>query len=250
MYYVDTHIHLQDYNPADIKNVVTNAKKNYVNAFVNASAHPNDWETVLNLANEDSVIIPALGIHPWHIDDISDSWDTILEYYLNENPRLWVGECGIDRLKNPNITKQLNIFNTCVKLANKYNRPLIVHSVKADEILKPLLKDLPKRTIFHSFTGSLEWGKFLQNHGFYLGLNFSILRKKNYEQILAGLNPKLLLLETDGPYQSGQKNTLSYPQNLPNLATQIAPIYNLNTADFAKLLYQNWLTFTGEITPC
>ena len=67
MIYADTHIHLQDYNPADVKNVVTNANKNNVCEFVNASSHPTDWQKVLDIAAEFTGIIPAIGVHPWYI---------------------------------------------------------------------------------------------------------------------------------------------------------------------------------------
>lgn len=246
MIYADTHIHLQDYNPADVKNVVTNANKNNVCEFVNASSHPTDWQKVLDITAEFIGIIPAIGIHPWYIVETTADWAERLENLLQQNSKLWLGECGIDRLKNPNTDKQLAILQTEIALAQKYQRPLVIHAVKADEILRPLLSTLPAKTIFHSFTGSAEWGTELQKHGFYLGLNFSILRKKNYENLLRRLNIQQLLLETDGPYQSGHKNLPSLPQNLPLLAEKISAVFNLTTKDFSEIIAANWHTFKGE----
>lgn len=243
MIYADTHIHLQDYNPADVKNVVTNANKNNVCEFVNASSHPTDWQKVLDIAAEFTGIIPAIGVHPWYITEIKADWAERLENLLQQNFQLWLGECGIDRLKNPDTAKQLAILQTEIALAQKYQRPLIIHAVKADEILRPLLSALPAKTIFHSFTGSAEWGTELQKHGFYLGLNFSILRKKNYENLLRRLNIQQLLLETDGPYQSGNKNLPSLPQNLPLLAEKIAAVFELTKKDFSEIIATNWRTF-------
>ena len=243
MIYADTHIHLQDYNPADVKNIVTNANKNNVCEFVNASSHPTDWQKVLDIAAEFIGIIPAIGIHPWYITETAADWTERLENLLQQNSKLWLGECGIDRLKNPNTDKQLEILQKQIALAQKYQRPLIIHAVKADEILRPLLSALPAKTIFHSFTGSTEWGKELQKHGFYLGLNFSILRKKNYENLLRCLNIRQLLLETDGPYQSGHKNLPSLPQNLPLLAEKISAVFNLTAEEFSEIIATNWRTF-------
>ena len=121
-----------------------------------------------------------------------------------------------------------------------------MHAVKADKILHPLLTELPKKTIFHSFTGSAEWGKELQRHGFYLGLNFSVLHKKNYTELLQRLNLHQLLLETDGPYQSGQKDKQSLPQNLPQLAKKIAAVFNMPVCEFSETIAANWQTFKGE----
>ena len=246
MFYADTHIHLQDYNSADVKNVVTNAQKNNVCEFVNVSSHPQDWQKVLDLAANYSSVIPAIGVHPWYINNLSAEWASKLENLLKNNSYLWLGECGVDRLKNKDMSKQLEILKIEINLAQKYQRPLIIHAVKSDAFLQPLLPLLPQKTIFHSFTGSAEWGMELQKHGFYLGLNFSILRKKNHEDILRRLNPRLLLLETDGPYQSGHKDIQSLPQNLPLLADKISSILNFPLDEFLKILYANWQDFKGE----
>ena len=246
MNYTDTHIHLQDYSPADVKNVVTNANKNNVCEFVNISSHPTDWQKVLDIAAEFKGIIPAIGVHPWYIAEAVADWTERLESLLQQNPQLWLGECGIDRLKNPNTGEQMEILQKQIALVQKYQRPLIIHAVKADEILRPLLTVLTEKTIFHSFTGSAEWGKELQKYGFYLGLNFSILRKKNYPELLQRLNIQQLLLETDGPYQSGQKGVQSLPQKLPLLAEKIAAALGIWTNEFSEIIAANWQKFKDK----
>ena len=199
----------------------------------------------MDLAANYSSVIPAIGVHPWYINNLSTDWASKLENLLKNNSYLWLGECGVDRLKNKDMSKQLEILKIEINLAQKYQRPLILHAVKSDVFLQPLLPLLPQKTIFHSFTGSAEWGMELQKHGFYLGLNFSILRKKNHEDILRRLNPRLLLLETDGPYQSGHKDIPSLPQNLPLLADKISSILNFPLDEFLKILYANWQDFKG-----
>lgn len=246
MHYLDSHIHLQDYKTQEVKNVVNNAAKNNVMRFINASAHPNDWNDVQNLATEYPQVIPAFGIHPWHINDITDNWKTELENLLVKNPQAIVGECGIDRLKNPDIEKQVNILQTHIELANKYGRPLIIHAVKANQEFEKLFSVLPQRTVFHSFTGSIEWGQEIQKHGFFIGINFSILRKKNAAEILRGISFKRVLLETDGPYQNNIVGEESLPQNLPYLVTQIAELGNIPLEEFSDILSQNQQEFLGE----
>lgn len=246
MYYLDSHIHLQDYKTQEVKNVVNNAAKNDVTHFINASAHPSDWNTVQNLAENYPQIIPAYGIHPWHINDITENWENKLENLLQKNPRAMVGECGIDRLKNPDTNRQIQILQTHIEIANKYNRPLIIHSVKADREFDELFSQLPKCSIFHSFTGSAEWGRQIQNNGFFIGLNFSILRKKNAADILHGISLDKVLLETDGPYQNNVKGEETLPQNLPLLAEKIAELAEVPLTEFLEILTHNQQEFLGE----
>jgi TatD DNase family protein len=244
--YVDSHIHLQDYKTHNVKNVVTNAIKNEVMHFINPSAHPSDWANVAALAAQYPQITPAFGIHPWYIAAASPDWAQELEQYLQNNPSAMVGECGIDKLKNPDTESQINILKAQINLAHKYNRPLIIHAVKADSELRDLFPALPSRTIFHSFTGSAEWGKAIQKHGFYLGLNFSILRKKNAAEILRELDLNQILLETDGPYQNFEKGVETLPQNLPQLAADIAGLLQIPPAEFAQTICKNQNEFLGE----
>lgn len=246
MQYLDSHIHLQDYKTQEVKNVVNNAIKNNVSAFINVSAHPQDWNDVQNLATEYPQIISAFGIHPWHINDITDNWKNDLENLLVKNPQAIVGECGIDRIKNPDTQKQTDILQEHINLANKYDRPLIIHAVKANQEFEKLFSVLPQRTVFHSFTGSIEWGREIQKYGFFIGLNFSILRKKNATEIIRGISLKRVLLETDGPYQNNITGEESLPQNLPYLATQIAELGSIPLEEFSDILSENQKEFLGE----
>lgn len=247
MYLTDSHIHLQDYTPADIKNVVTAAQKNGVASFVCSSAVPDDWEKVLSLAHEYPCVIPSLGIHPWSAgrNDIPQLLAK-LENLIRENPEIWIGECGIDRLKGPDTQTQISVFLPQAELALKYRRPLTVHAVKSCDIMSRYFKRLPPETLFHSFTGSPEWGREIQNRGFYLGINFSVLRKKNCDTLLHGLDINLLLPETDGPYQSGGKDKPSLPENLPLLIERIAAVHKISTEEMKAVLYRNWQNFKGE----
>ncbi len=245
MYYCDSHIHFQDYKSQDVKNVISSAIQNKVELFINASSHPSDWGKISALTAKYPQIIPAYGVHPWYINEVKAKWAEILELTLQQNPAALVGECGIDRNKSSDIGAQIDILQTHINLANKYQRPLILHAVKANEQFAALFSVLPKRTIFHSFTGSLEWGREIQKRGFFIGLNFSILRKKNVKEIIKSLNLHQILLETDGPYQNIIPHTETLPQNLPDLANKIAVAADINLQDFQQILFANKQQFLG-----
>ena len=246
MFYADSHIHLQDYKTKDIKSIVQNAQNFKVRRFVNVSAHPSDWAQVAAISGEYPSFVAAYGVHPWYVAATPADWAENLERRLVENPRAWVGECGFDRLKNADMAAQAAVFETQLALAQKYERPLIIHAVKADDVMAQYFDRLPTRTVFHSWTGSAQWGRQIQMHGFFIGLNFSILRKKNAAELVQSLDLTRLLIETDGPYQSGEKDVETMPQNLPQLAQKIAQLRGIDSDELAEILYQNWLNFSGE----
>ena len=243
MYYTDSHIHLQDYTPEEAKNVMTAAIKADVREFIVPSSNPTDWQKIIDLTKQYSDITGAIGIHPWCVENTEYFALDILENLLIENPKLWLGECGIDRIKNPNIDRQREFFIKQIELATRYNRPLIIHSVKADDKIGEFFSILPKRTIFHSFTGSLEWGKKIQKAGFYLGINFTFFRKESAAETLQNLDLSKILIETDAPYQQIKGFVKNSPENLPILVLKIAEALNLSIEEISSILAQNRNTF-------
>lgn len=243
MYFTDSHIHLQDYATAEAKKVVSEARKANVMEFAVPSTSPDDWQKVVDLSKKIQGVTAAIGVHPWCVESSEFSKLEELEKFLRKYPKLWVGECGIDRIKNPDIRKQHEFFARQIELANKYDRALIIHAVKADEEIGKYFSVLPKRTIFHSFTGSAEWGKKIQKAGFYLGLNFSFFQKENYAEMLQQFDLNKILLETDAPYQPNKGYIGNIPKNLPLLVSAMAATGKLSEIEISAVLAQNWKNF-------
>ena len=124
-------------------------------------------------------------------------------------------------------------------MAQDLHRPLIIHTVKAQEQIEKLWNRLPPKTVFHSFSSSLEFLRQIVEHGFYVGVNFSILRHPKKVQILQNIPLTQMLLETDAPYQPREKNEENTPTLLPKLAQEIALIRGDNIETFAQQTYKN-----------
>jgi len=240
MKFIDTHIHLQDYKSSSAPQIIASAQECGVCGFVCVSAVEKDWDKVLNLAAENEKIVPALGLHPWHVRSASSGWRGQLEALLRQNPRAQVGETGLDRLKDSERRFQADAFQAHIELAEKYNRVLLVHAVKAAEWLPqfwPLLKKT--RFVFHSFSGAKELIKPVVDNGGYISFSQSILKMKNAAEIVRSVPRERLLLETDGPYQSLEKGSESSPCFLPELAAQAAAYRHEDAEDLAEAVYQN-----------
>ena len=246
---MDTHVHLQDFNGRNATEIINQAQKVGVSDFVCISAHKDDWKKVANIAQMlPQNVIPAFGIHPWYIENCSNNWVNELKTFLQKYPMAAIGECGIDRSKNIDINLQEKIFLKQIELAQDLCRPLIIHAVKAQEQIEKLWSKLPPKTAFHSFNSNLEFLRQIVELGFYVGVNFSILRNPKKEQILSNIPLAQLLLETDAPYQAREKNGENSPTLLPELAKEIALIRGDDMETFAFHIYQNanFIFKTGE----
>ena len=237
---MDTHVHLQDFNDRNATEIITSAQKVGVSDFVCISACENDWLQVMKIAQMfPQNVVPAFGIHPWYAESCADNWDRKLETFLQKFPTAAIGECGIDRSKNIALDLQEKIFIPQIEMAQDLHRPLIIHTVKAQEQIEKLWNRLPPKTVFHSFSSSLEFLRQIVEHGFYVGINFSILRHPRKVQILQNIPLAQILLETDAPYQPQEKNEENTPTLLPKLAQEVALIRGDSIETFAQQTYQN-----------
>ena len=240
MKFIDTHIHLQDYKTRYTTDILAAAAAAGVEKFVCCGTSPADWDDVAGLYRRfPEKIIPAFGLHPWHINRAEDDWPEKLENLLQTYPQALVGECGLDRHKNPDEEPQTEIFRRQTALAVKYNRPLIIHAVKSQMFFEHLWPELPPRFVFHSFAGSVDFLRQIIRKGGYVSFSFSIRRQKTADELIKEVPLARLLLESDGPYQSPEPESETRPEDLPGLAAFIAARRPETETELLKNLYQN-----------
>ena len=217
----DAHCHLQDYPIAETEKLIAELKARGFAKLVCAATTEQSWQSVADLAWKYSAeIVPAFGIHPWYLNTVSKGWKKNLESYLRKFPIAWIGECGLDFLKAP-VMGQQEIFETQIALAEEFARPLVVHALKAEAQLLALIPQLPKRTVFHSFGGSLPFLDKALKAGVYISLSAAVLRRKNGIEIIKAVPAERLLTETDAPY-------LSTYDDFENLLAGIAKIKEIS----------------------
>ena len=246
MQFMDTHIHLPDYNANNTTEIIRAAEMAGVNRFICVSATEDEWPGVLELAAAyPGIIVPALGLHPWYLEQTEDGWEKRLEESLKQNPQALVGECGFDRLKNPDFGRQKLFFELQLSLARKYRRSLLIHAVKAAEWLEGFWGILPERSVFHAFGGRTEMLKKVLNSGAYAAFGFSIFQNRDGAEILKTIPAERMLFETDSPYMAEIRGEENQPRLLPKIALKIAEIRGDDPERLAAQVYENSLKIAG-----
>lgn len=233
--FFDTHIHLSDFKNAAPTELMSRLEKAGIQKCVCVSTRPDDWEKTAALARMFKFeIVPCFGLHPWYTADAVSDWIRGLEDYLLEFETALIGECGFDRLKNPDFESAQKIFEPQLELAYALKRPLMLHMVKADEWLEHYFGRLPKNAVFHSFSGSIELAKKILKFGHMISINKKFFNKKDAVQILKYMPIENILAETDAPFQS-------MPEDLGFVVQKIAEIKNLSREETTQKLYTNAL---------
>lgn len=104
----------------------------------------------------------SVGIHPWsteNMDEITlDQAMTFVEEKAENQRAVAIGECGVDRLRGANIDFQIKTLKKHIELSERLKLPLIIHAVRANDIILHLKKELQPRQlwIIHGFRGKKE----------------------------------------------------------------------------------------------
>jgi TatD DNase family protein len=153
------------------------------------NCYPKDWK-------KKHLYYYSIGIHPWYIDTQAVANELeIITNALQDKNCLALGECGLDKLTTTNFELQKEVFIKQLVLAKKYNKPVIIHCVKAFDELLIIKKQFPNIVmIIHGFSKSNALAKQLQKHGFYLSFGKHILK---HPEILKDLTIAKIFLETD-----------------------------------------------------
>ena len=113
----------------------------------------------------------SIGIHPWDTDINPGSIDWDKFTFMASQPCVMaIGECGIDKLKGGPLFKQMLIFKQQIDLSEKLGKPLIIHDVKAHDVIVGLKKDLnpSQNWMVHGFRGKPSVAKMLTDAGIFL----------------------------------------------------------------------------------
>ena len=216
--FTDTHCHIyNEYYDNNIEQVYEKMKEANVDRIINNGCDSNSNKEVLDLLKKYSWMYAAIGIHPESADSYTDEDLKYIEEHINDEKVVAIGEIGLDYYwTKDNKEKQKELFEYQLKLAERVNKPVIVHSREATQDTIDILKKYNVRGVIHSFSGSYETACIYIKMGFLLGINGVITFKNcNLKDVVAKLDLGNIILETDSPYLTpvpyrGKRNDSSH----------------------------------------
>ncbi|MCD6179277.1 MAG: TatD family hydrolase [Bacteroidales bacterium] len=249
MTFIDTHnhIYLAEFNQ-DRSTVIEEAISLGVEKFLLPNIDSFSIGSMLQLSKDyPDNCFPMMGLHPTSVKENVEEELAIVEKLLNENTFVAIGEIGIDLYWDKTFfSEQEEAFRFQVKLAKKYNLPIVIHSRDSFNELFNILDDIhtPElKGVFHCFTGSEEQAhKIVNDYGFKLGIG-GVLTFKNsgLSEQIKNIDLKHLILETDAPYLAptpyrGKRNQPAY---IPLIAKKLAEIKGISIDKVAEITTAN-----------
>lgn len=158
--FIDTHCHF-DFPPftGDESASIQRAVEVGVQSIIVPATQAANFPRVLALAENYPPLFAALGLHPIVIEQHSDDCLDQLQQELDKRPRKLValGEIGLDLYRDdPQFDKQEWVLEAQLKLAKRYELPVILHSRRTHDKLAMHLKRhaLPRTGVCMVFPGA------------------------------------------------------------------------------------------------
>lgn len=200
-WYYDSHVHLSDPLYAnDINSIVLGMQQINLKACC-VSTNIDDSKNTLRLAKSTSLILPFIGIHPEYFEnDLNQMTELIDKHHKCISG---IGEIGLDPTysrSEDDLKKQIHVFENLLSLAEKYQKPISIHSRKSlDNIFEIMTSYNTKQALLHWFDGSKKQLQKAMDMDFFVSYGPVTIYANDKQTLLSKTNKSKVLLETDGP---------------------------------------------------
>ena len=245
----DTHIHLSDSDYSeDIEIILNQMKFLQIKSCCVSMNYANSIET-FNLSKKSNLILPFLGIHPeFASEKIEDCVELITK---NHSEIMGIGEIGLDPTYCKNDTDyptQKNVFETFLTLAEKFQKPVSIHSRKSlDDIFDLMSSFSTKHALLHWFDGSKKQLQKAMDLGFYVSFGPVSVYADDKKSLISKTNLSQILVETDGPVRFSRCFEMKSGQItfIPSVIFNISKVLKMTYDDMVKILEKNSNAYLG-----
>ena len=251
--YFDTHVHLNSERYENVEKVIADAIENGVSKMVVVGYDLETSRKAVEIASNFDFIYAAVGIHPSEVKTANLSDLEAIERMISGSKVVAIGEIGLDyHWDKDNKEYQKRFFVEQIKLANKYNLPIIIHSRDAAQDTFEVLKENKKyyeKGIMHCYSYSYEMAEKFIGLGFKIAFGgaLTFLNSKENKEVVEKLDLEHLVVETDAPYLTPHpyRGQINEPKHIHLVVEEIARIKNVEKENVAKITHDNACDILG-----
>ena len=119
-----------------------------------------------------------------------------------------IGEIGLDPTyvkSDADKKNQLQVFESLLDVAEKYQKPISIHSRKSlDDIFGLMTSYQTKKALLHWFDGSKKQLQKAMDMDFFVSYGPVMVYANDKQTLLSKTNEEKILVETDGPVVFGK----------------------------------------------
>lgn len=244
MTFIDIHCHIDRYKEDEIKAIIKRARDAGVGIILNNGNSIETNKKNIELAKKYSEIKIAMGIHPTELKDLSENEiEKEIEFIKkNKDKIIGIGEVGMD-LKESEVEaeRQIEIFKKFVKLSIEINKPIIVHSRKAELKCIEILEQMnAKKVLMHCFSGKMSLLDRIQKNKWFISIPSSIKYNSQFQLIAEKMPIEQIFCETDAPFLHPDREMNNEPALVLEAYKKIAEIKKLKISEVEEDIFNNY----------
>ena len=242
--YIDTHCHISENEGVHPDEYMIHAKEKQVSYVIASFCEKETYQEITSYLEKYDNLFVSVGFHPEEANKIiEEDLENLENLIQSSNNVVAIGEIGLDYYwHKDNKEIQREIFNRQLKLAEKYDLPVVIHSRDSIGEVYDILKDYSLRGVIHCFSGSKEMAENFVKLGYMIGIG-GVVTFKNSKlyQVVESLPLDTILLETDSPYLSPEpfRGKVNESSNIPLIAEKIAEIKNISLEKVEEITTNN-----------
>lgn len=162
------------------------------------------------------------GRHPWDAENSTP-------IHISDEAEI-IGEIGLDFAHSANRQRQEEVFRAQLEIAERSNRPVVLHCVKSFEQIMKILADYSLcAVIFHGFIGSKQQAQQAIEKGYYLSFGHRTTKSPKTIEALRNIPLSHLFAETD-----------EGPHSIENIYEMIASIRGITIEELIEAIEKNY----------
>ena len=253
MGFIDVHAHLDRYPEDELPAIISNAKSAGVSIIVSSGIDNCSNRKVLEICKKYDIVKASLGLYPpdalmeeKETDALPDLDEELAFIEKNRNHIVSIGEIGLDYFNGKDKDLQKKFFIELLNLAKKIDKPVIIHSRKAESDALDILESMQmKKVVLHCFSGKKSLIKRAADLGYYFSIPTNIVRAQNFQDLVKNVNINQLLTETDSPFLSPFKDRRNEPAFVVESAKKIAEIKGFELKEVENNILMNYKNMFG-----
>lgn len=250
MQLIDTHVHINfETFKDDLEAVRERWRAAGVVRLVHSCVEPGEFAGIQAIANRFEEVSFAVGLHPLDAHKWTESTaEQILELASSDSRVVAIGETGLDFYKASNAQQQIEAFSSQLAIAQKLNKPVIIHCRDAAAPMAAILREFwqtsgPVRGVMHCWGGTPEETEWFLDLGFYISFSGTVTFKKavQIQESARRVKSDRLLIETDCPFLApapnrGKRNEPAYVRHV---AEEVARLRGVSLETLCQQTTQN-----------
>jgi len=197
----------------------------------------------LELGKKSEYILPFIGMHPEKAQDDTESIFKLIDE--NNETISGIGEIGLDSTytnSDEEFGKQEEVFKTQLSYAEKFGKPVSIHSRKTlDQILEILPSYKVPSVLLHWFDGSKKQLQQAMDLDCYVSFGPVTVYSKDKQVLLSKANKDKILVETDGPVRFSRcfENRTAQIDFIPSIVFCASKVLHMNYDALCDVIEQN-----------